>query len=137
MLCSVCKKNTAVIFINKQGQDNKSELQGLCYSCASKMGVNPIDSLAKQANLSDKDISNMTDQLENLFSNLSGNIDGDEALNNVINESSEVDSPDGIPLGSIFSGIFNLGGSDNTNASNSTQKVKEKSKTDILQKADL
>ena len=129
MLCSVCKKNTAVIFINKQGQDNKPELQGLCYSCASKMGVNPIDSLAKQANLSDKDISNMTDQLENLFSNLSGNIDGDEALNNVINESSEIDSPDGIPLGSIFSGIFNLGGSDNTNASNSTQKVKEKSKS--------
>ena len=129
MLCSVCKKNTAVIFINKQGQDNKPELQGLCYSCASKMGVNPIDSLAKQANLSDKDISNMTDQLENLFSNLSGNIDEDEALNNVINESSEIDSPDGIPLGSIFSGIFNLGGSDNTNASNSTQKVKEKSKS--------
>ena len=129
MLCSVCKKNTAVIFINKQGPDNKPELQGLCYSCASKMGVNPIDSLAKQANLSDKDISNMTAQLENLFSNLSGNIDEDEALNNVINESSEVDSPDGIPLGSIFSGIFNLGGSDNTNASNSTQKVKEKSKS--------
>ena len=129
MLCSVCKKNTAVIFINKQGPDNKPELQGLCYSCASKMGVNPIDSLAKQANLSDKDISNMTAQLENLFSNLSGNIDEDEALNNVINESSEIDSPDGIPLGSIFSGIFNLGGSDNTNASNSTQKVKEKSKS--------
>ena len=129
MLCSVCKKNTAVIFINKQGQDNKPELQGLCYSCASKMGVNPIDSLAKQTNLSDKDISNMTEQLETLFSNLSGNVEGDEALNNVINESSEIDSPDGIPLGSIFSGIFNLGGSDNTNASNSTQKVKEKSKS--------
>ncbi|MFR3919803.1 MAG: ATP-dependent Clp protease ATP-binding subunit [Clostridia bacterium] len=129
MLCSVCKKNTAVIFINKQGQDNKPELQGLCYSCASKMGVNPIDSLAKQTNLSDKDISNMTEQLETLFSNLSGNVEGDEALNNVINESSEVDSPDGIPLGSIFSGIFNLGGSDNTNTSNNTQKVKEKSKS--------
>lgn len=129
MLCSVCKKNTAVIFINKQGEDNKPELQGLCYSCASKMGVNPIDSLAKQTNLSDKDISNMTEQLETLFSNLSGNVEGDEALNNVINESSEVDSPDGIPLGSIFSGIFNLGGSDNTNTSNNTQKVKEKSKS--------
>ena len=129
MLCSVCKKNTAVIFINKQGEDNKPELQGLCYSCASKMGVNPIDSLAKQTNLSDKDISNMTEQLETLFSNLSGNVEGDEALNNVINENSEVDSPDGIPLGSIFSGIFNLGGSDNTNTSNNTQKVKEKSKS--------
>lgn len=129
MLCSVCKKNTAVIFINKQGEDNKPELQGLCYSCASKMGVNPIDSLAKQTNLSDKDISNMPEQLETLFSNLSGNVEGDEALNNVINESSEVDSPDGIPLGSIFSGIFNLGSSDNTNTSNNTQKVKEKSKS--------
>ena len=67
MLCSVCKKNTAVIFINKQGPDNKVELEGLCYSCASKKGLNPLDSLAKQANLSDADISNMTNQLENLF----------------------------------------------------------------------
>ena len=132
MLCSVCKKNTAVIFINKQGSDNKVELEGLCYSCASKKGLNPLDSLAKQANLSDKDISNMTNQLENLFSNLSSNIDNieEEQLNNIVEPDSEEDSH-GIPLGSIFSGIFNLGSTSNADStsSNSTQKVKEKNKS--------
>ena len=28
MLCSMCKKNTAVIFINKQGADGKAEVEG-------------------------------------------------------------------------------------------------------------
>ena len=128
MLCSVCKKNTAVIFINKQGSDNKSELEGLCYSCATKMGLNPLDSLAKQANLSDKDISNMTNQLENLFSNLSSNID-EEQLNNAIEPDSEGANSEGIPLGSIFSEIFNLGGNNSSEYSNGTQKVKEKNKS--------
>ena len=36
MLCSDCKKNTAVIFINKLGEDNKTEVEGLCYDCAKK-----------------------------------------------------------------------------------------------------
>ena len=36
MLCSMCKKNTAVIFINKQGADGKAEVEGLCYECAKK-----------------------------------------------------------------------------------------------------
>ena len=52
MLCSMCKKNTAVIFINKQGADGKAEVEGLCYECAKKKGINPIDTMAKQANLS-------------------------------------------------------------------------------------
>ena len=43
MLCSMCKKNTAVIFINKQGADGKAEVEGLCYECAKKKGINPID----------------------------------------------------------------------------------------------
>ncbi len=34
MLCSICNKNTAVIFINKQDETGKQELQGLCYECA-------------------------------------------------------------------------------------------------------
>ena len=48
MLCSMCKKNTAVIFINKQGADGKAEVEGLCYECAKKKGINPIDTMALQ-----------------------------------------------------------------------------------------
>ena len=52
MLCSICKKNTAVIFINTV-KNNQSEVEGLCYNCAKEKGINPLDILSKQSNLSD------------------------------------------------------------------------------------
>ncbi len=137
MLCSVCKKNPAVIFINKTGSDNKSEMEGLCYSCATKKGINPLDNLAKQANLSEKDIADMTNKIESMLSGLSANIDEDQ-LNEMAEEAGmdpdEIDEEmgaQGIPLGSIFSGIFNITPhSDSDNSSTgSTQKVKEKTKS--------
>ena len=136
MLCSVCKKNTAVIFINKQGPDNKVEVEGLCYNCAKEKGLNPIDSLAKQANLSDKDIQNLTKGIDEMFSNLATNMEGidEEQLSEMMNQEGEDDEeqPKGIPLGSIFSGLF--GGSQpegetNSDFSAGRQKVKEKTKT--------
>lgn len=137
MLCSVCKKNPAVIFINKTGSDNKSEMEGLCYSCATKKGINPLDNLAKQANLSEKDIADMTNKIESMLSGLSANID-EEQLSEMAEEAGmdpdEIDEEmgaQGIPLGSIFSGIFNITPhSDSDNSSTgSTQKVKEKTKS--------
>ena len=70
MLCSICHKNTAVIFINKQDETGKQELQGLCYECAKSKGINPIDSLMKQANLSEKDLNDMTKQLETILKDM-------------------------------------------------------------------
>ena len=55
MLCSACNKNVAVIFINKV-DGGKSSLEGLCYNCAKERGINPLEVLAKQANLSDDNI---------------------------------------------------------------------------------
>ena len=74
MLCSICKKNTAVIFVNKRGEDGKAEVEGLCYDCAKKKGINPIDAMAKQANLSDKDIQDLSSKLDKMFQNLSVNL---------------------------------------------------------------
>ncbi len=145
MLCSVCKKNTAVIFINKQGQDGKTELEGLCYDCAKKRGINPIDTMAKQANLSDKDIQELTNKLDDMFKNLSVNmndIDEDELsdMMNAENTNGE-DQGQGVPLGSIFSGIFGIRPNNEAEeesssyASNGTQKVKEKTKPNKKRKA--
>ena len=75
MLCSICNKNTAVIFINKQDETGKQELQGLCYECAKAKGINPIDSLMKQANLSENDLNDMTKQLETIVKDMANNID--------------------------------------------------------------
>ena len=137
MLCSMCKKNTAVIFINKQGADGKAEVEGLC---AKKKGINPIDTMAKQANLSDKDIQDLSNKLDTMFKNLSDNmadIDEDE-LSEMINGESEIEGAQGVPLGSIFSGLFGIkqNGDESSNySSGGTQKVKEKTKSNKKRKA--
>lgn len=140
MLCSMCKKNTAVIFINKQGADGKAEVEGLCYECAKKKRINPIDTMAKQANLSDKDIQDLSNKLDTMFKNLSDNmadIDEDE-LSEMINGESEIEGAQGVPLGSIFSGLFGIkqNGDESSNySSGGTQKVKEKTKPNKKRKA--
>jgi len=136
----MCKKNTAVIFINKQGADGKAEVEGLCYECAKKKGINPIDTMAKQANLSDKDIQDLSNKLDTMFKNLSDNmadIDEDE-LSEMINGESEIEGAQGVPLGSIFSGLFGIkqNGDESSNySSGGTQKVKEKTKSNKKRKA--
>ena len=140
MLCSMCKKNTAVIFINKQGADGKAEVEGLCYECAKKKGINPIDTMVKQSNLSDKDIQDLSNKLDTMFKNLSDNmadIDEDE-LSEMINGESEIEGAQGVPLGSIFSGLFGIkqNGDESSNySSGGTQKVKEKTKPNKKRKA--
>ena len=123
MLCSVCKKNAAVIFINKS--NDSKELDGLCYECAKKKGINPLDALAKQANLSDSDIENMSKQFENMFNDLSESPDFTMDVSDDFNDGSN-------SLGSIFSGLFggsNTSDSAQENSSNNTKKVKTEKKS--------
>ena len=109
MLCSMCNKNTAVVFINKQSADNQNKTEGLCYECAKKRGINPFDALVKQANLSEEELEGMSKQFEDMFKDIS------EQLNLDPNELEAMENGDlnGATLGSIFSGI--LGGNANVN----------------------
>lgn len=125
MLCSICNKNTAVVFVNKPSSDGNSKLEGLCYECAKKKGINPIDTLVKQANLSETDIEDMTRQFEDMFKDISNNLDNVNPDDLGLNESGDLD---GSSLGSIFSGIFNSN-SDSTN-SNSSQPDRKKIKVE-------
>ncbi len=77
MLCSVCKKNMAVIFINKLDKDGKStnETTGLCVECAKKQGIDPLSNIMKEmTNMSDEDMENMSNQFEEM---LNGFVDSD------------------------------------------------------------
>ena len=141
MLCSDCKKNTAVIFVNKQDKDGQMKTEGYCYDCAKKRGINPLNAFSNTSNLSESDINNMTEQLNSMFKDLSGNLAiqgvSEEDLNKMAeemanNEGSDesTDEPKGfaIPLGSIFSGMFGGNGSNNNNNSQTRQAVKEDKK---------
>ena len=142
MLCSICHKNTAVIFINKQDETGKQELQGLCYECAKSKGINPIDSLMKQANLSEKDLNDMTKQLETILKDMTNNMD----LSNIDSsslDSDEINNEDdahaqfgAIPLGSIFSNMFGENADTSQEASSDRKKVKvDKKSKDKKKKA--
>ena len=129
MLCSDCKKNNAVVFVNKKGEDGKNTLEGYCYDCAKKRGINPIDSLMKQANLSEEDLNNMTEQFEAMFKDMSDNMN----FADMQEENSDSYNPDeanngmqfgAIPLGSIFSNMFGNNQSEDNNTSSNKKKVK-------------
>ena len=77
MLCSKCKKNTAIIFINDLNKDGKESINGLCYDCAKKQGIDPLEVLSKQNNILGNDIINLSDmsgQFESIFKDLSKNL---------------------------------------------------------------
>ena len=40
MLCSECNKNPAILFYKKI-ENGKESLEGYCYDCAKKKGINP------------------------------------------------------------------------------------------------
>ena len=118
MLCSNCHKNMAVIFTKKVDGD-KSSMEGLCYNCAKEKGINPLEVLAKQANLSEDEIDDISKQFENVFEDLSNNIEDLDA-NSAENG--------GISLGSLFSNMFgnkNTGSNDKEdNTSNAGKRIK-------------
>ena len=74
MICSDCKKNTAVVFVDEKDENGKAVKKGYCYNCAKKHGINPFNNLSPNLHLSDDDIKNMTSQLNDMLNDLSNNI---------------------------------------------------------------
>ncbi len=104
MICSVCNKNTAVVFLNKI-ENGKKTVEGLCYNCAKEKGINPLEVLAKNANISNEEIEDMSNQFENILKDFSENMNL-EALGINSEELENVDmEDDSNPIKNIF-GIF-------------------------------
>lgn len=129
MLCSECNQNPAILFYKKI-ENGKESMEGYCYDCAKKKGINPNEVLAKQSDILSKDkvnLSDMTKQFESIFKDLAENINLEDIEN--IEGAITFENPDAngdedapkiagaaIPLGSIFSNMF----------SNSSSNAKEK-----------
>ncbi|MBR3002407.1 MAG: ATP-dependent Clp protease ATP-binding subunit [Clostridia bacterium] len=120
MLCSDCKENAAILFFNKV-ENGKDTMEGLCYDCAQKRGINPLEVLSKQRDVLGKDNINMADmskQFESIFKDLAENINLED-IENIEGAITFGPSEDGIededapkiagaaiPLGSLFSNMF-------------------------------
>ena len=123
-LCSVCKKNTAVVFVNRI-VDGKPKLEGLCLSCAKERGINPLASMMKQYGASEEDIANLNEQFEEIVSSLSSNdMNVPEEL---LAEMEKMDNPEA--FSSMLSNIFpNATNNEEPNHSSRNEKTRATSK---------
>ena len=147
MLCSECKKNTAVVFINKI-ENGVSTMEGLCKSCAQKRGLEVPDAQPQNSNfnvppnMNNIDMTNMSKQLESLFKDLSANlkIENLEDLEDLDSEEMEElesdmsNGPIGIPIGSIFANFVPKNGQQNEEENSGRQKVKVEKKKNTKKK---
>ncbi len=109
MICSVCNKNTAVVFLNKI-ENGKKTVEGLCYNCAKEKGINPLEVLAKNANISNEELEDMSNQFESILKDFSENMNLEalgitsEDLENIEKMDNTFDGDEN-PIKNIF-GIF-------------------------------
>ncbi len=84
MKCSVCKENTAVVFITKMAE-NKPERMGLCLPCASKQGISPIEQMMQQSGMSSEEFDNINQQMMQMFEDP----DISDSINNFMSQMSD------------------------------------------------
>ena len=129
MLCSICKKNTAIIFVSKENSNSEDKLEGYCYNCAKEKGINPLDVLAKQSAALEGDninLEDMTSQFEDIFKDLTENLS---------NSNLNLDGMNGnaVPLGAIF-GVSTSNNNDSNSNENATSSKKIKVDKKVKQK---
>ena len=146
MLCSECNKNPAILFYKKI-ENGKESLEGYCYECAKKKGINPNEVLANQQNILAKDPVNLADmskQFETIFKDLASNINLEDIENiegaitfdntNSDDENAPKVAGAAIPLSSIFSNMFNKNqNQEELEPNNSRKKIKVEKKKNTKQ----
>ncbi len=123
MLCSVCKKNLAVVFINKLDKDGKptGETTGLCVECAKKQGIDPLSNIMKEmSNMSQEDIENMSSQFDEMMSSL-------DPTNELAGLDDEDEEEKG-GIGGILGNILPFSKNNKKDDSKDSKKVKNKKK---------
>ena len=139
MLCSECNKNPAILFYKKI-ENGKESMEGYCYDCAKKKGINPNEVLSKQNAILANDkinLSDMTEQFESIFKDLAENlnledienIDGAITFNTIDPNNKDSNgepkiSGTAIPLGSIFSNFMGNKKDDQEEPNTGRKKVK-------------
>jgi len=108
MLCSICKKNMAVIFMTKI-ENNEQKTEGLCINCAKEKGLDPISTMLKQTGMTEEEIEMMSNEMDDIFASLPmGDSEGGDVATN------------DAPFFSAFQKIF--GDSNQSSADESTPK---------------
>lgn len=74
MLCNRCGKRQAVVFVSNNNSKDTPTI-GYCLSCAKELGIKPVEDLITKMGISDEDLENVQDQMNNLMQNMGENGD--------------------------------------------------------------
>ena len=97
-ICAKCKKRPAMVFITRL-EDGKSINEGICLSCASELGIRPVDDMLKRMGIDEEAIQGMNAEIDSIMENgLVEADDGDEGKVPTLN------------LGELFGGMGMGGG---------------------------
>ena len=78
-LCSRCKKNVAVVFLTRM-ENGQSINEGLCLSCAKKVGLPQVDEVMRRMGITDEDLDAISNEMLGAFGGAENleNIDDDD-----------------------------------------------------------
>ena len=122
MLCSICKKNPAIIFVNNKDEHGEDKLDGFCYNCAKEKGINPLEVLTNQSNILEGDkvnLEDMSSQFEDIFKDITETLSNSDLSLDGMNGTA-------IPLGAIFGVKQDSKEQESSSSSNKKVKVDKK-----------
>jgi ATP-dependent Clp protease ATP-binding subunit ClpA len=102
MKCSICNKNTAVVFVTKL-VEGKQERMGLCLPCAQKNGMAPLEQLVGQSGMSPEEFENINEQMMSML----GDVDIDDIASSINDPDESKKNPFMNILNSAFSSLNN------------------------------
>ena len=74
-VCSKCKKRPAMVFITRV-ENGTSINEGICLSCASELGIRPVNDMLKRMGIDEEAIQNMSAEIDGIMEN--GMVEADE-----------------------------------------------------------
>ncbi len=87
-LCARCKKNMAVVFINRI-ENGVSHQEGLCLKCARELHIKPIDDIIAKMGINDEDLDNLSSEMMEAMQAMNGSGDGLMEIENDENDSDD------------------------------------------------
>ena len=132
-LCSKCNKRPAVVFISDTNNPTNPP-NGLCILCAKEAGIKPIDDMLKSMNISDENIEEISEHMNEMM----GGMSPQELMSMASEELADMEDMDdfetgGAPVFPFLNQIF--GNNSNSDKNEDAEKSdKDKKKTDKKRK---
>ena len=77
-ICSKCKQRPAMVFITRVENGNTIN-EGICLSCASELGIRPVNDMLKKMGIDEEAIQNMSAEIDGIMESGLVETDGDES----------------------------------------------------------